>query len=797
MAAAELHPPEAVSRSGPVCTKLSLKRHLPNETTPPVHPAETPSGTAMDGASCAAAPPFDAWPTCGLEPSAGDSAVPAEGTAVPESAAKVLFPTEETSSSTVGMDCDCDAEKNGKADGLSDDAKSATAGGVEADAKGVTQLPTKAEHLEAKPAVWTSASTTGQVAVAAPISFPPTGVHDDASAEEKPSSSAGAETLLPSSVPHRPAESGAMCPEGWNNDEMCPAAFLYMVTAVESEISDEPGTLEKLALEDEASENEDILSAPTSLPADGVSGGAVMSSEAGLAVESTPTPPLDATGHASLPAAETPEALVVDTSPPRPPSFPESIPPAPVEPEPAPTESKQQVRIDSSPFLSAPTPFEIFGQTGEESTCPSRRSSLEEAHSAAEPLVVDGGAMQHDDDGVPSASGSEVVITDVGAREAQEDPLPILPAQEDEPTVAATPEGVGDPVPGTCPGASVDSSQQEPEMECVPSLPEPEDSTSVAKSYSSDGEHISSGTTSDLESIASMNAGATQEGVPLALLSHEDRAGTAEAVTQDEGRASVKTLQETCPAVTPTALSSETCTDATTTYVSTSHAAEAEEEQDPGTARDDSWTDAISHPLSPTPVTGGAKVEGPGGEESGARLEITGHHAAESTKLDDAINTERSLDATLATTPCFPPAVLVTPPPGEAELVCLREGARVETQEEGGGEVGDESGGGGGVGGPAVGRVDGDGDDASLESLVQEFNAWVASAGSPVRKVEAGLVGNGMRLGLVTTEAIEEGEPYLSIPESIVLDASKVRELWQKLAAASAWYCGDRVRNCG
>ncbi|CAM9194870.1 unnamed protein product, partial [Scytosiphon promiscuus] len=65
--------------------------------------------------------------------------------------------------------------------------------------------------------------------------------------------------------------------------------------------------------------------------------------------------------------------------------------------------------------------------------------------------------------------------------------------------------------------------------------------------------------------------------------------------------------------------------------------------------------------------------------------------------------------------------------------------------------------------------------DAGLEILVREFNDWVATVEFPVRKVEAGLVGDGMRLGLVATEAIEGGQPYLSVPESIVLDATKVR----------------------
>eukprot|EP00752_Nemacystus_decipiens_P005465 g4951.t1 len=80
------------------------------------------------------------------------------------------------------------------------------------------------------------------------------------------------------------------------------------------------------------------------------------------------------------------------------------------------------------------------------------------------------------------------------------------------------------------------------------------------------------------------------------------------------------------------------------------------------------------------------------------------------------------------------------------------------------------------------GDGDGDGDrnrdGDGLEARVREFNAWLASPSVefPVRKVEAGVVGNGMRLGAVATEEIARGEPYLSVPESIVLDASKARE---------------------
>eukprot|EP00903_Cladosiphon_okamuranus_P008005 g7724.t1 len=71
---------------------------------------------------------------------------------------------------------------------------------------------------------------------------------------------------------------------------------------------------------------------------------------------------------------------------------------------------------------------------------------------------------------------------------------------------------------------------------------------------------------------------------------------------------------------------------------------------------------------------------------------------------------------------------------------------------------------------------DGDGGGAGLEARVKEFNAWLASVEFPVRKVMAGVVESGMRLGAVATDAVVRGEPYLSVPGSIVLDASKARD---------------------
>lgn len=65
-------------------------------------------------------------------------------------------------------------------------------------------------------------------------------------------------------------------------------------------------------------------------------------------------------------------------------------------------------------------------------------------------------------------------------------------------------------------------------------------------------------------------------------------------------------------------------------------------------------------------------------------------------------------------------------------------------------------------------------DQPRLEMLVQEFNSWMRSITFPVRKIEAGVVANGMRAGLIATEALADGETYLLVPGSITLDASKV-----------------------
>ncbi|CAM9471997.1 unnamed protein product, partial [Ectocarpus sp. 12 AP-2014] len=130
--------------------------------------------------------------------------------------------------------------------------------------------------------------------------------------------------------------------------------------------------------------------------------------------------------------------------------------------------------------------------------------------------------------------------------------------------------------------------------------------------------------------------------------------------------------------------------------------------------------------------------------------------------------TTRAL-ATMPTTSCLPAAVeyLFPRPDGQ---VC-----RAKEDEQATGDEGNR------------GDFDANSDDddhraeneddrsTGLKALVREFNAWTRTVDFPIRKVEAGLIGNGMRLGLVATEAIPQGQPYLSVPGSIILDASKAR----------------------
>lgn len=162
--------------------------------------------------------------------------------------------------------------------------------------------------------------------------------------------------------------------------------------------------------------------------------------------------------------------------------------------------------------------------------------------------------------------------------------------------------------------------------------------------------------------------------------------------------------------------------------------------------------------------------------------------------------TTRTL-ATMSTTSCLPAAVedLFPRPAGQ---VCHAEEDEQATEDDGN-----------------TGDFDANSDDddhraeneddrsTGLKTLVREFNAWTRTVDFPTRRVEAGLVGNGMRLGLVATEAIPQGKPYLSVPGSIVLDASKVRlcsgvlvhaalqclaRMWEKGCGVGGVFCATR-----
>jgi len=54
--------------------------------------------------------------------------------------------------------------------------------------------------------------------------------------------------------------------------------------------------------------------------------------------------------------------------------------------------------------------------------------------------------------------------------------------------------------------------------------------------------------------------------------------------------------------------------------------------------------------------------------------------------------------------------------------------------------------------------------------LLKQFNKFIDSLDMPVRKIQAALVGEGMRLGVVAKEDINEGEAYLSINASSVIN---------------------------
>jgi hypothetical protein len=63
----------------------------------------------------------------------------------------------------------------------------------------------------------------------------------------------------------------------------------------------------------------------------------------------------------------------------------------------------------------------------------------------------------------------------------------------------------------------------------------------------------------------------------------------------------------------------------------------------------------------------------------------------------------------------------------------------------------------------------------SAISLLEKFNKFIESLDMPIQKVEATFVGEGMRIGVVAKENIDEGQVYLSINSSSVIDADTVK----------------------
>ena len=77
---------------------------------------------------------------------------------------------------------------------------------------------------------------------------------------------------------------------------------------------------------------------------------------------------------------------------------------------------------------------------------------------------------------------------------------------------------------------------------------------------------------------------------------------------------------------------------------------------------------------------------------------------------------------------------------------------------------------------PTVGVQDSAASPAQLlSSTVQVFNAWVASFSPAVLKIEAAVVGGGMRLGVLASQDLQPEEVYLSLPPDAVMSAQSAR----------------------
>ncbi len=75
-----------------------------------------------------------------------------------------------------------------------------------------------------------------------------------------------------------------------------------------------------------------------------------------------------------------------------------------------------------------------------------------------------------------------------------------------------------------------------------------------------------------------------------------------------------------------------------------------------------------------------------------------------------------------------------------------------------------------GVSNPIINKPPESKTETETSILLEKFNKFIDSLDMPVRKVEAKFVGGDMRIGVVATEEIEEGDVYLSIHSSSVID---------------------------
>jgi hypothetical protein len=60
--------------------------------------------------------------------------------------------------------------------------------------------------------------------------------------------------------------------------------------------------------------------------------------------------------------------------------------------------------------------------------------------------------------------------------------------------------------------------------------------------------------------------------------------------------------------------------------------------------------------------------------------------------------------------------------------------------------------------------------DEEITTLLQKFNEYLERMDTPINKIEAKYVGDGMRIGVIAKENISEGEIYFSINSSSVID---------------------------